>query len=96
MKWEENERKVVEYLKEHGVDREMKPFSIRANMNDIVLKRSKITRTIEEYVPKTMVSKLKWIKRLRNNGYIEVDYSNMFKPKMSLTEKGEQLLNEKV
>lgn len=93
MKWEENERVVLQHIKNAGVGRELVPFSVRSQMDNMVLKKDKIVRVSEEYVPKTMVSKLSWVKRLRDKGYIEVDYTNRFKPKVALTEAGEKLLN---
>lgn len=93
MKWENNEVILMDYLvNKKNIGKEMTPLSIRS-IDDLELVKIKIIRRPELYKP-VMESKAKWFMRLRNKGYIEVDYTKKFQPKICVTEKGLELLKK--
>lgn len=93
---ETNEQLVLKRLMEEGVTTEMKHFSMQHNLDDLIIQKRRVKR-VEVMVPvklKTMTSKTKWVRKLRDMGLIEVDYTNMWNPKMAITEKGMELLKQ--
>ncbi len=93
---ESNEIVVLKYLKKLGVTEELAPFSVQGVMNDMVLYHKR-ARIVHDFVPKkvkTLKTKMLWMKKLRELGYIEVDYTDKWRPKVKITEKGKQALNQ--
>lgn len=89
-----NERAMLVQLAKNGVTTEMTPFSMHAHMDDLVmhLEVNVITKTMKPYRLKTMLSRQRWMKKMMERGYIEVDYTNKFKPLVRFTEKGSEAL----
>lgn len=91
-----NEQLVLQRLLKEGVTTELKHFSMQHNLDDLIIEKRRV-KIVEVMVPiklKTMTSKAKWVRRLREQGYILVDYTDMFRPKMAITEKGMSLLKQ--
>ena len=91
-----NEKLVLQRLLEEGVTTELKHFSMQHNLDDLIIHKRRVKK-VEVMVPvklKTMTSKTKWVRKLREQGYIDVDYSNNWNPRMAITEKGMSLLKQ--
>ena len=91
---DKNERAMLVQMAKNGVTGEFTPFSMQTQMDDLVLHRERkvITKVMQQYRLKTMLSRQRWMKKMKERGYIEVDYTNQFHPLVRLTEKGSQAL----
>lgn len=91
---DKNERAMLVQLAKNGVTTDFTAFSMQNQMDDLVLHRERniVTKVMQPYRLKTMLSRQRWMKKMKEKGYIEVDYTRQFHPLVKLTEKGSEAL----
>lgn len=96
MKLEKNEEVLLKKLRKSGLTDEMAPFSIRKALHHVVLTRRRVRKIVrhEEFIVSTLVTKVKWMNKLKEKGLVDVDYSDKWNPKVKFTEEGKQALEK--